>query len=726
MRIFIWVVLTAALVWALSMLMGGGKPSTEKKPSRPWYARVKSGKPLRDDRDAKVYKTVVIGGKTWMAENLNYQTPRGSWCYRNNDSNCVKYGRLYNWKTAKSACPSGWHLPTVDEWDDLGKAAGSQRDTYNGLINWGGAGKNLKASSGWDSYNTGRKTERRGARSADGQRTYMADEPNKSGDGINRYGFSALPGGNRRPDDYFFTVGTDGTWWTATTSRNKGSAGTMSMSHRTDDLDEATSPKDYGFSVRCVLGEGDAADGQSEEDDEIYERNEKEQAEQAEQQIAIDSSYFTDERDRKKYRAVMIGGKRWMAENLSYKTPDSWCYDGMIDSCAKYGRLYRWTSASSAACPAGWHLPFREDWYGLAQAVGGKQRRAGWKGTIDWDGVSKKLKAKSGWNDHDGNSGNGTDNYGFHAMPGGYYSGAFRGIGNRGEWWSATWDDSGVFYARLYNGSNELSEHYDDKTGNRSVRCVETSSADLAKMKHEEELMRQRAEQLRNEELQRQKEEEQQRKREEEQRKKEEEQRKKETAQKIEKATAVFTDLRDGKKYRSVKIGGKTWMAENLNYTTPSGSWCYDNQASNCAKYGRLYNWKTAKTACPEGWHLSTRHDWDWLSQASVSEKKSNGGSIYWHGSGAKLRNKKGWNEFQGKSGDGTDDFGFAALPGGARNYRNGGSFDNLGYYGYWWTATEGNSGFANHRNMGYTLDYVEERNQDVDYGFSVRCVADN
>ncbi len=107
----------------------------------------------------------------------------------------------------------------------------------------------------------------------------------------------------------------------------------------------------------------------------------------------------------------------------------------------------------------------------------------------------------------------------------------------------------------------------------------------------------------------------------------------------------TFTDSRDGQTYKTVKIGTQTWMAQNLNYQTKRGSWCYENSADSCKKYGRLYDWKTAKKACPAGYHLPSNEDWTTLIDYM-------GGQVT---AGKKLKAKRGWND----NGNGTDDYGF-------------------------------------------------------------------
>jgi len=96
-----------------------------------------------DTRDYQIYKTVFIDNETWMAQNMNYQTGN-SWCYKDKPENCDKYGRLYDWNTAKSVCPEGWHLPTIGAIDSLIDHAGKFH-TDNDVE------KGLKSTEGWNS-----------------------------------------------------------------------------------------------------------------------------------------------------------------------------------------------------------------------------------------------------------------------------------------------------------------------------------------------------------------------------------------------------------------------------------------------------------------------------------------------------------------------------------------------------------------------------------------------
>ena len=177
----------------------------------------------------------------------------------------------------------------------------------------------------------------------------------------------------------------------------------------------------------------------------------------------------------------------------------------------------------------------------------------------------------------------------------------------------------------------------------------------------------------------------------------------------------TFTDSRDGKKYKIVKIGTQTWMAENLNYNS-SGSKCYNNNSSNCDKYGGLYNWETAKKACPSGWHLPSNKEWQTLVDFTGGDKIT----------GKKLKAKNGWNDYKGKSGNGTDEFGFSALPGG----RRGGDpdsirFNRAGSHGYWWSATDSYAGLAYRRGMIYSFSGVDRSVRGKSFLFSVRCAKD-
>lgn len=84
---------------------------------------------------------------------------------------------------------------------------------------------------------------------------------------------------------------------------------------------------------------------------------------------AMGSDVFVDLRDNRGYPTVAIGGLVWMAANLAYSTPNSWCYDDQPDDCASNGRLYTWASALTA-CPTGWRLATDEDWVDLEMSLG--------------------------------------------------------------------------------------------------------------------------------------------------------------------------------------------------------------------------------------------------------------------------------------------------------------------------------------------------------------------
>jgi uncharacterized protein (TIGR02145 family) len=175
-----------------------------------------------------------------------------------------------------------------------------------------------------------------------------------------------------------------------------------------------------------------------------------------------------------------------------------------------------------------------------------------------------------------------------------------------------------------------------------------------------------------------------------------------------------FTDKRDGKSYRKVEIGRQTWMAENLNYAM-KGSKCHDKDPSHCAKYGRLYVGSAAIKACPAGWHLPVKAEWEAL--------ENNLGD--WKTAGKKLKSTSGWEE----NGNGTNEYGFSALPGG---YSSALDIDywkdnDMGEKGIWWSATEYE--YGSEGAFTFILKYNEE-DIDVGYGakdalFSVRCVQD-
>lgn len=176
---------------------------------------------LIDTRDGKVYKTIQIGRQTWMVENLNYET-ENSYCYDDDLANCEKYGRLYTWEAALNACPEGWHLPTKEEFETLISNVGGEET----------AGKMLKSTTGW---------------------LDVEDEFGQAldGNGIDKYGFSALPAGHR--GSFFDLAGKGAGFWSATEDdEDEGDAYYLAVGSNRERADLIGYDREVAKSVRCL------------------------------------------------------------------------------------------------------------------------------------------------------------------------------------------------------------------------------------------------------------------------------------------------------------------------------------------------------------------------------------------------------------------------------------------------------------------------------------------
>ena len=438
---------------------------------------------LVDERDGQIYKTVRIGNQIWMAENLNYaylqpiaELDSSSWCYDNDPENCKKFGRLYLWMAAvdsaamfsfdysvnckmlewsvqcspdtriQGACPSGWHLPLESEWFEL----------YG---NTGDSSLNLKSNVLW-----------------------------KEGEeGLDRYGFNALPSGYIQVDRktlYFHQMGVITDFWTTSTDELPASPAYFYLDH-----DFAIAGYNYALPVRCLK-------------DTVFGLN-------------FSHGSMMDSRDGQVYKTVSINGKTWMAENLNYAylqptltlDSSSWCYDNEQDSCSKYGRLYLWSAAMDSAalfgemgkdcgnirreilsngnvddicvnvqknvrgvCPENWHIPSKAELDALAASV---------------NKFADLLKSADGWE----NDENGSDTFGMNIYPSGQFqsdeslgSPSFRYSRYGAYFWSSTavvadpakygYRYVPTFAMKLWADFSQIIVDYSEPSNGYSVRCV--------------------------------------------------------------------------------------------------------------------------------------------------------------------------------------------------------------------------------------------------------------
>lgn len=168
-----------------------------------------------DSRDGKHYRIVRIQTQIWFAENLAYHPEEGDfWSVEDNPDYISEYGYLYFWETAKDACPDGWHVPSLEEWNTLIKNLGGRVE----------AGGKLKSKSGW---------------SVKSERT------------TNSSGMSVLPAGNKAVGGSYFHLGEDALIWTSTPKSNL-SVWKVRLRNDADSINFQACSRLTGLSVRCI------------------------------------------------------------------------------------------------------------------------------------------------------------------------------------------------------------------------------------------------------------------------------------------------------------------------------------------------------------------------------------------------------------------------------------------------------------------------------------------
>ena len=424
--------------------------------------------------------------------------------------------------------------------------------------------------------------------------------------------------------------------------------------------------------------------------------------------LAITLNTAPTDGDGNTYGTTKIGTQRWLAENLKTTTYNDgtaipnvtngatwagltthaycWYNNDAATNKDVYGALYNWYVVDNAknVCPTGWHVPSECEWKKLTNYLGGASIAGG------------KLKetGTTHWNSPNTSA---TDEVCFSALPSAYReaNGAFNGLNKYNINWSTTQDATNTYGRQSSLAFDNAAVSYSDsyKQNGLSIRCIEDDPFVCG--------------------------------------------------------TSTVTDV-DGNTYNTVKIGCQCWIKQNLKVThypdgtaiplvTDNTAWvnlgdnntddayCYYNNNSSSA-YGALYTWAAAmgdnavssstnpsgvQGICPDGWHLPSDAEWteltDYLGGESIA--------------GGKLK-ETGTTHWNSPNTGATNSSGFTGLPGGDR-YNYNGSFNYVGIYGYWWSATESSTSVAWKRRMNYDNANVIRNLNDKSYGFSVRCVRD-
>ncbi len=551
---------TYLLVWTISNNCGSSSDTVIISFASSQFV---CGDPLNDIRDGQSYNTVQLGNQCWMAENLAYLPsviPSDSssntlpyyyvYDYQGTDVNAAKatanyqtYGALYNWPAAMNGeassssvpsgvqgiCPTGWHLPSDEEWKILEGEVDSQYGypdpEWDGAAARGlDAGGNLKEAgyTHWHSPNTG---------------------------ATNSSGFSALPGGQRDGDNGpFRDLGGYAFFWSSTKIYGYY-ARDRRLSYKNATVNRNNIPKESGFSVRCIEScspqPTQASAGPDSlnivEDSITLTANTPVNGQGVWSIFSGAGGSFADSINPtslfyglpgkiynlvwtinnncgvstdtviigfaavspqpcpgiptfnyggQSYNTVQIGSQCWMAENLNIgtridgenyqannSTIEKYCYDNLESNCNNYGGLYQWnemmqyviTPGAQGICPTGWHIPSDDEW----KILEGYTDSQYGVGDPEWEGVNTrgfnaglKLKSISGWN----TGGDGTDIYNFNGIPTGFkrVGNGFNQLGNHNYLFTSSSNNSGSQSLKI-EGSTDLLYKLGDKTSGQYI-----------------------------------------------------------------------------------------------------------------------------------------------------------------------------------------------------------------------------------------------------------------
>ena len=784
------------------------------------------GQPFTDARDNKTYTTVQIGAQCWMRENLNVgtmieginnQTDNDfieKYCHGDNTNNCDVYGGLYQWEEmmqyttipgSQGICPAGWHLPTDGEYCSLASfldaTVGCETIGFSGF----NAGNKLKegGTTHWDPPNHGATNESGFTGLPGGYIVYgnydflgymghwwtsstvetnhplwmLVTSYTQAGRWCHppEYGFSVRCIRNCDPQPTKSDAGPDQLNLPVTAAILQGNApdaGTGQWSIISGTGGVIINPADSSSFFTGISGNEYTlrwtitTECGSSSDDVVI-------------SFALFScgSSFVDARDNKTYNTVQIGLQCWMKENLNIGTMingssdqsdnniiEKYCYNNIGDSCTKFGGFYQWnelmqyasTSGVQGLCPDGWHLPTDEEWCTLSQFVDATVTCDNGRSGTD---ISGKLRSTGGWY----NGQNGTDSYGFTALPSGYrYTpGSFIDYSIDSYWWTSTQYDINFSWTRGVDYYYpDISRSHDINTLGLPARCVRNcdvpptqsdAGPDQLGLTTAPAILQGNtpttgtglwsivngtggviAE----------------------------------SSNPASNFTGIagnsytlrwtittscgsssddvvisfspyacglsFTDARDNKVYNTVRIGTRCWMKENLNTgnmilagvdmsnNSVLEKYCYDDLPSNCDIYGGLYQWNEmmqyntqpgTKGICPDNWHLPDDIEWNALLDHF--------GGAYWAGGALK---ETGTTHWQDPNEGATNSSGFTALPGGYRHFY--GYFDNLHFGGQFWSSSY-HTGTAGSCILEYSSGHATYSFPNEAQSFSVRCIRD-